>query len=159
MADQSKTEAALAALASALAAAAAAPDAAIPVLMRNEILPTNFPQFAGAGFWLNLLDGNGAVDEKLLGNPDGVSNAYEITHRAALELAIEHADQATRDTLFDAALIADDDALIADRGLGGAVDYAEIETTQRTGLVFDGTPGVKAAEITIALSFVSPRPF
>ena len=155
----SKTEIALAALAAALTAKAGEPNAAIPAPTRNEVLPSNFAQFAGAGFWLNLLDGDGEVEGEVLGDPDGTTEVYEIKHRAALELVIEHASQPTRDAAFDAALIAIDDALIADRTLNGAVHWARIEAQQRTGLVFDGTVGVKAVEITVALSFASARPF
>lgn len=155
----SKTEAALIALHTALLAAAAAPGAAFPPPSRNELLPTAFPQFAGAGFWFNLLDGDGEITTQILGEPDGTLEAYEIIQRAELEVAVEHADRALRDAAFDAAIVALDDMLIADRTLGGMVDRAEIEQVQRTGLVFDGTVGVKAAEITVALSFTSPRPF
>ncbi len=155
----SKTEAALAALAAALTAKAAEPDPAIPAPTRNEVLPSNFAQFGGAGFWFNLLDGDGEIEGEALGDSDGITEVYEITQRAALELAIEHADQPTRDAAFDAALIAIDDALIADRTLNGTVAWARIEQTQRTGLVFDGTVGIKAVEITVALSFASARPF
>ena len=159
MAGPSETEAALTALQAALTTKSQEPGAAFPAPPRNETLPTQFAVFGDVRMFFNLLDGDGEIGDQVLSEPDGVVKVYELIHRAALELAVEHEDQATRDAAFDAAMVAIDDALIADRTLGGSVDRAEIERVQRSGLAFDGSPGVQAAEITIALSFTSARPF
>ena len=151
-----RTEAALIALKAALAAAAAAATPALPAPTRNREIATVLADLAGGGALLNLTDGDGEVTDRLLGEEGDV---YELAHRAAIEIIVENADQEERDATFDAGLEVIAAAVEADGTLGGTVSHAEIEAIARSGFVTDGAPQIKAAVVTVRLTFTSPRPF
>lgn len=165
MASPSKTELALQALVAALTAQANGPGG-IPVPSRNETLPERFaPANSGdVNVFFNVNDGDARVTEIALGNPDEVADVYQLEHRAEVEWVVEAIDSsapslAAKEQAFDDGLTAIDDALKADRSLGGTVDRAEIDEIQRSNLVTDALPNVKAARVLVKLEFVSSRPF
>jgi hypothetical protein len=165
----SRTEEALLALVTVLAAKAAEHPAAITAPSRNEAVAKRFASFNGtSGGFLNVLDGTGGPE-----GPDGNSGeflgadhleeddleAYELVQRPEIEWLVDEADNEKRETAFDAGMIAINDAIRADRTLGGKVSAAFIDRIERSNLVTDGLSSVKACIITVALSFTSPHPF
>lgn len=173
-----RTEAAIQAL---VAALTPDPDAgpddvpALPAPLRNESLVARLVDLApGVAVYVNVWDGDGEVVEEALGadlgetiDDEADAGSYEIEHRAVIELVVTAASDAEREAAFDAAMIAIHEAVrpAVDGSirtyLGGAVDMCRIERVTRagSGLVTDGMPNCKAAEITVLLEFTSPRPF
>ena len=152
----SRTEQALVALHAALAAGFAGDS--LPVPTRNRDVTSALADVTGGGrAFVNLVDGGSAAPpERLSAGPDAL---YDLQHRALVEVIVEHPDDHGRDALFDRILVAIDDALAADRELGGAVSTADVGQIDRTGLVTDGAPGCKAAVVEIDLLLTSERPF
>jgi hypothetical protein len=160
----SKTELAVKALFDALLAQSQLENAALPTPKRNEALPARLFQ-AGVGApqsYLNLWDGEGGPDGEFLG-ADEIEDGYDLLHRPVIEWVVAGGADAARDALFDKGLEQIHDAIKRgnDGVLAGAVDAAAIEQVTRNGkgLVTDGLPNVRAAEVTIVLSFTSSRPF
>ncbi|MDH2326004.1 acyl-CoA transferase [Cereibacter sp. SYSU M97828] len=119
----------------------------IPVLvMRNEALGFDVPA-TGA---LNLRDGDP-------GEPDVTLSPlrYHFEHLAELEVFAEGPDA---DDIFDALKISVGEALLADRTLGGTVDWLETAAPAPEDLPILGADTVKAAVIPIRLFYVTPDP-
>jgi hypothetical protein len=155
------TEAAIQALFAKILAKSQVVSPKIPKPLRNEGLPTEFsPPANGVRQYLNLWDGEHEVDAELLG-ADVLSAGYDLVHKSPLEYAVAGKDQATRDAAFSDGLIAIDDAIKADRTLGGVVSHCAIEQVngQGSGLTTDGLPNIKGAELIIRMEFTSDRPF
>lgn len=160
----SKTETAIAGLVAVLTAAAGD---AFPAPSRNESLLTAAKPFGNLAASFNVWDGAGAVDleRSVLGADDaGVEGGYYLNQRPTLELMFEGGTGADRDAAIDAALLAIDDALKADRTLVGALGdegFAAIEAIERegSGLVTEGMAGAKGVVVTVLLQFSSNRPF
>lgn len=165
----SRTEQAIVALVAALAAKAATPSPAISRPFRNEAVASRFAKFDGStGGFLNVIDGSGGPEGpdgnsgEFLGADqleDAGSDAYELVQRPEIEWLVDEADKDKREAAFDAGLIAINDAIRADRTLGGKVSSVFIDRIERSNLVTDGLSTVKACIITVALSFTSPHPF
>jgi len=164
----SRTEAAIKALVAALAARAELPDAAIPAPLRNEALPARmFDAGAGIETYLNVWDGSGEITDEFLGADLGQGDGYQLAQRPRIEWVVAGGTAADREAKFDAGL-QDIRAAIAPvnsggslRFLAGAVDRSKIENIARagSGLVTDGLPNIKSAEITVLLEFTSSDPF
>lgn len=171
----SRTETVLQALVAALTAKAQEVDSPLVAPLRNESLFARMTEGDDAiARYLNVWDGEGEPTDELLGadadptiDDDADVGRYDIEHRATLEWAVAGGSDAAREAAFDAGLVAIHDAVRpAVSGdtrtyLGGAVGFCTIERIGRSGsgLVTDGLPNVKAAEITVRLEFTSPRPF
>lgn len=170
----SRTEAAVLGLVAALEAKAQLVGAKIPAPTRNEDLLTRLKDdVAGVQTLLNVWDGAGEVSDETLGADlagavidDDAEGAYEIEHRARIEWCVAGGDKDVREAAFDAGLCTIHDAVRPDVSsgapvyLGGAVSFCAIERVERAGnLNTDGMPGVKACDITVVMSFTSPRPF
>lgn len=159
----SATETAILALIAALRAQANLSPAPYPVPTRNNTLPARFtasvPTFSDVTFFFNVNDGNGKVNQETLGVPDVVPDTYEIYQRPEIELAVQGANDVDREAAFDAALIGMNAALAADRTLGGAVNWSEVDETVRSNLVTDALPNTKAIVVYVRLEFLSNMPF
>lgn len=138
------------------------------IATRNQALPARLlqPVAGGLQYYLNVWDGDGTVIDETLGADDpSVTDGYEIEQRPLVEWIVAGGPDADRETAFDNGLIALHDAVKRDVGTGlylaGAVNLAAIEKITRSGkgLVTDGLPNIKAAEITPLLTFTSSRPF
>ena len=158
----SKTGDALEALYAALLAKSQEPSPKIPAPTQNDDLPRRVVETGGAGLrmYLNVWDSAGDEPDELLG-ADIIAEGYEIELPVSIEFAVVGGTREERRAAFEAALEAVDDAVAADRTLGGAVERAALRAPRRTGngLITDGMPNVLAAEITAVLSFTSSRPF
>jgi hypothetical protein len=123
------------------------------------------PSPAGVQFHFNVWDGDGDVQDETLGADDAAIG--RLQHRASRDdrAGRRRRRDADREARFDAGLIAIHNAVKRGRHgpyLGGAVDLAAIEKITRSGgkgLVTDGLPNIKAAEVTVLLTFTSSRPF
>jgi hypothetical protein len=165
----SRTEEALAAFVAALQTKATAAPTVLPAPRRNEAIANRFSALDGAsGGYLNVLDGSGGPEGpdnssgEFLGADqleDAGLDGYELVQRAEVEWLVDEADAAAREAKFDAGLIAINDAMRADRTLGGKVSSVMIDRIERSNLITDGLSTVKACIITVALSFTSPHPF
>jgi hypothetical protein len=157
----SRTGDALEALYSALVAKAAAPSPKIPAPLQNEDLPARLATLGSSAILLNVWDDTQDRDPEELLGADVIVDSYEITHEVPVELIVSNPDRAARRVAFEAALEAIDDAIAADRTLGGTVDSAHMLAPRRngSGLVVDGMPNVLAADIRIRLTFNSSRTF
>ena len=157
----SATGDALEALFTALVAKAAGPGAAIPSPLQNESLPARLIEAPGGlQKYLNIWDSGEDVPDEVLG-ADILADGYELTWPVPVEFVVAGGERAGRRAAFEAGLDAIWEAIAADRTLGGTVSLAEMLTPRRTGsgLITDGLPNVLAAEITVRLSFTSPKSF
>lgn len=127
-------EAALAALATVLAGAVSAE------VIRNATRPEDVP---AAGLVV-LRDGAQQESEATFS-----PLRYHIDHGA--EVVVHAQDEATRSTLL-AALAA---ALIADRTLGGAVEYLDIGVAGLDDADFEGSAGIPGALMPVTLSYTT----
>jgi hypothetical protein len=171
----SQTEKALQALVAALTAKAASEGATIIAPLRNNALPARlFDAGAGLEKYLNVWDGDGeTLNEALGADSAGMLDGYELAQRPLVEWVVAGGTDETREAAFDAGLIDIHDAIkadsegrylagVTDENLAGVVHQAAIEAIARQGgksLVTDGMPNIKAAELTIRLTFMSSRPF
>jgi hypothetical protein len=164
-----RTEESLQALVAAVLAQSLVEDAALPTPKRNEALPARLMQPAAGEpeKYLNIWDGDGAPTDETLGADDASQDdGYQIEHRATIEWVVAGGADADREALFDAGLEQLHAACKRDADTGlyleGVVSMAAIAEIRRSGgkgLVTDGLPNIKAAEITILLTFTSSRPF
>ena len=155
----SATETAILALVAALTAEANLPLPPFPAPSRNETLPERFAEFGAVSVYFTVFDGDGQVHQETLGNPDVVPNTYEIHHRPKIMWAVMGTDNAAREAAFDAGKVGVNNALKADRTLGGAVEWCEIENVQSEELVTDALPNVKGVLLHVRLEFLSSAPF
>jgi len=142
----SMREAAIAALHDALQAAVAEMDP-VPTLLRNETIPQRLPP-AGV---LVLQDGETEEATAMLS-----PLAHAIRHRAELELTAGGADEAARTALLEDILAVIASALVADRTLGGAVEWSEPGAPLIEPLPVEGAAALKAALLPITLWFTAP---
>lgn len=157
----SKTGDALEALFAALTAKAGEPAPKIPPPVQNEALPSRLVEMGdGLQKHLNVWDDSDDEPEEFLG-ADVTADGYEISKEIPIEFLVSGGSRAARRVAFEAGLEAIDDAIAADRTLGGAVDAAHMLAPRRTGsgLVTDGMPNVLAAHIRVRLLFTSSRTF
>jgi hypothetical protein len=157
----SRTGDALEALFDVLSAAAAAPSPKLPVPLQNEDLSSRMQEMgAGLAMYLNIWDDGEAEIEEVLG-ADEIENGIELTREVRVEFIVADGERVARRTAFEAGLEAIDDAIKADRTLGGKVDDARVLTPRRngSGLWVDGLPAVLGAEVVVRLTYLSSRTF
>ena len=90
-----------------------------------------------------------------------LARSWSTQLKVPVELIVAGDTRAARRAAFEAALEAIDDAIAADRSLGGKVDSAHMLAPRRngSGLVIDGMPNILAADIRIRLLYTSSRSF
>lgn len=117
-------------------------------LVRNDGLPTKIPP---AG-WVCLRDGDPGTPEVLL---SPLQFVYE--HAAEVDLVVD-ALPGVRETRFDTLKMALGLALMSDHTLGGVCDYAIGEAPQPVDLVVEGGHPLKAATVSILLTYATSNP-
>jgi hypothetical protein len=116
---------------------------------RNEILPVKIPE---SGLII-LFDGEVTVAETLLS-----PLRYLIQHRAEVQVAVQKATPAARDTALDGILTNIAAALTANPRLNGTVDVAVLEAPQFTDEPVEGAAGLKIASVPVLLEYIAPTP-
>jgi hypothetical protein len=139
----SARESAIAALHAILVSALAARSPA-PLVLRGETIPQRLPP----GGLVVLRDGE-TVEETAILSP----LAWAIEHRAAIEVTVTCATPAARIALLDALLVAIGVAIIADRTLGGAVEWTQPGAPEFQDVEFEGAAAARAALVPVTLSF------
>ncbi|WPB83709.1 hypothetical protein [Sediminicoccus rosea] len=136
-------EAAIAALHSRLATSLAVRNPA-PLVLRGETVPQRIP----AGGLVVVRDGE-AVEETPILSP----LAWQIEHRAEVEVTVAGATPAARTALLDALLVDVAAAVTANRTLSGAVEWAQPGSASFEDVEFEGAAAARAAAIPITLWF------
>jgi hypothetical protein len=116
---------------------------------RGEILPVKIPDNG----LIILFDGEVTVAETLLS-----PLRYLIQHRAEVQVAVQKATSAARDTALDGILTNIAAALTAHPTLGGTVDIAVLEAPQFTDEPIEGAAGLKIASVPVLLEYVANTP-
>jgi hypothetical protein len=137
----SAREAAIAALGSALAARSPAPQ-----VLRGETVP----QRIAVGGLVMIQDGE-TVEETAILSP----LRWQIRHVAEVVVAVPGATPEARAASLDALLVDVAEAIIADRTLNGAVEWAQPESPSFDDLAFDGAASVRAASVPVSLWFTT----
>jgi len=140
----SSREAAIAALHAAVASALAS-RSPTPQVLRGETVP----QRIGAGGLVMIQDGE-TVEETAILSP----LRWQIRHVAAVVVAPGSTPEA-RTAALDALLVDIADAVVADRTLGGAVEWAQPESPSFDNLEFDGAATIRAASVPVSLWFTT----
>jgi hypothetical protein len=115
-----------------------------PLVLRGETIPQRMPP----GGLVMLRDGE-TVEEIAILSP----LAFAIEHRAEIEVAVTGATPAARNALLDALLVDIGAAVLADRTLGGAVEWAQPGSPEFQDVEFEGAAAARAALVPVTLSF------
>ncbi len=115
-----------------------------PVVLRGETVPQRIP----AGGLVVVRDGE-TVEETPILSP----LAWQVEHRAEVEVTVAGATPAVRNTLLDALLVDIAVAITADRTLGGTVEWAEPGSASFEDVEFEGAAAARAAAAPITLWF------
>ncbi len=115
-----------------------------PVVLRSETVPQRIP----AGGLVVVRDGE-AVEETPILSP----LAWQIEHRAEIEITVAGTTPAARNTLLDALLVDIAAAITANRTLGGAVEWAQPGSASFEDVEFEGAAAARAAAIPVTLWF------
>ncbi len=137
----STRETAIAALHSRLVTSLAAGSPA-PLVLRGETIPQRIP----AGGLVVVRDGE-TVEETPILSP----LAWQIEHRAEVEVTVAGATPAARNTLLNALLVDIAAAIVANRTLSGAVEWAQPSSASFEDIEFEGAAAARAAAIPITL--------
>jgi hypothetical protein len=132
--------------------------------LRNSSLPERLEAFGSDGLemFLNVLNGKKSAEDssEFLGAElPGAVAGFDVVWHARVELIVGAPNQEERETAFDLALDAINDALAADRTLGGKVSHARILTPDMTDHAAAGMDNIDGADITVELSFASSKPY
>lgn len=141
----SSREAAIAAL-HALISTALASRSPEPQVLRSETVP----QRIGPGGLVMIQDGE-TVEETAILSP----LRWQIRHVAEIVVAAAGPTPEARTTALDALLVDVAEAIIADRTLGGAVEWTQPESPSFDDLAFDGAASVRAASVPVSLWFTT----
>ncbi|WP_235907811.1 hypothetical protein [Siccirubricoccus phaeus] len=136
-------EAAIAALHSRLQTALATHNPA-PLVLRGETAPQRLPP----GGLVVIRDGE-TVEETAILSP----LAWAIEHRAEVEVTVGGATPAARTILLDALLVDIAVAIIADRTLSGAVEWAQPGAPEFEDVEVEGAAAARAASVPVTLFF------
>ncbi|TCZ63616.1 hypothetical protein [Roseicella aquatilis] len=136
-------EVAIAALHSRLVTSLAARSPA-PLVLRSETVPQRIPP----GGLVVVRDGE-TVEETPILSP----LAWQIEHRAEVEITVAGATPAARDTLLDALLVDIAAAIALNRTLGSAVEWAQPGSASFEDVEFEGAAAARAAAIPVTLWF------
>ncbi len=139
----STRETAIAALTSRLTTSLAVRNPA-PVVLRGDTIPQRIP----AGGLVVVRDGE-AVEETPILSP----LAWQIEHRAEVEVAVAGATPTARNTLLDALLVDIAAAIVANRTLGDAVEWAQPGSAAFEDVEFEGAAAARAASVPVTLFF------
>lgn len=139
----SMRETAIAALHGLLAAVLATRNPA-PLVLRGETVPQRIP----AGGLVVVRDGE-TVEETPILSP----LAWQIEHRAEVEISVAGATLVARNTLLDALLMDIAAAITANRTLGGAVEWAQPGSASFEDVEFEGGAAARAASVPVTLFF------
>jgi hypothetical protein len=139
----SARETAIAALHSRLVTSLAARNPA-PVVLRGETIPQRIP----AGGLVVIRDGE-TVEETPILSP----LAWQIEHRAEVEVSVSGATPAARNSLLDTLLVDIAAAITANRSLGGAVEWAQPGSASFEDVDFEGAAAARAAAVPVTLWF------
>jgi hypothetical protein len=139
----STRETAITALHSRLVASLAARNPA-PVVLRGETIPQRLPP----GGLVVVRDGE-TVEETPILSP----LAWQIEHRAEVEITVAGATPAARNTLLDALVMDIAAGITANRTLGGAVEWAQPGSASFEDVTFEGAAAARAATIPVTLWF------
>lgn len=115
-----------------------------PVVLRGETVPQRIP----AGGLVVVRDGE-TVEETPILSP----LAWQVEHRAEVEVTVAGATPAARNTLLDALLVDIAAAIVAHRTLGGAAEWAQPGSASFEDVEFEGAAAVRAAAAPITLWF------
>jgi hypothetical protein len=115
-----------------------------PLVLRGETIPQRMPP----GGLVLVRDGE-TVEETAILSP----LAFAIEHRAEIEVAVTGATPAARNALLDALLVDIGAAVLADRTLGGAVEWAQPGSPEFQDVEFEGAAAARAALVPVTLSF------
>jgi len=137
----SARETAIAALHSRLVTSLAVRNPA-PIVLRGETIPQRIP----AGGLVMVRDGE-TVEETPILSP----LAWQIEHRAEVEITVAGVTPAARNTLLDALLVEIAAAIAGSRTLGGAVEWAQPGSAAFEDVEFEGAAAARAAAIPITL--------
>lgn len=136
-------ETAVAALHSRLVASLAARNPA-PLVLRGETIPQRIP----VGGLVVVRDGE-TVEETAILSP----LAWQVEHRAEVEITVAGATPAARNALLDALLVGIAAVITANPTLGGAVEWAQPGSATFEDVEFEGAAAARAAAIPITLWF------
>ena len=136
-------ETAIAALHSRLVTALAGRNPA-PLVLRGETIPQRIPP----GGMVVVRDGE-TVEETPILSP----LAWQIEHRAEVEITVGGATPAARNALLDALLVDIATAITVNRTLGGAVEWAQPGSASFEDVEFEGAAAARAAAIPVTLWF------
>ena len=118
-------------------------------VLRGAILPERI----ATGGLLILRDGDPGTREVTLSPLQ-----YHYEHRAEIEVIVQGKTPANRDAAFDILLVNLATAITADRSLGGLCDWVEAEAPQPVDLPVDGAEALKAAIVSIILTYSTADP-
>jgi hypothetical protein len=141
----STREAAIAALHAAISTALAARSPE-PQVLRGETVP----QRIAAGGLVMIQDGE-TVEETAILSP----LRWQVRHVAEVVVAVPGPTPEARAAALDALLVDIADAIVANRTLGGAVEWAQPESPSFDDLAFDGAASVRAASVPVSLWFTT----
>ena len=83
---------------------------------------------------------------------------YIYRHMVEIEVLVQEADQATRDTVLDALIQQIGNAIELAGTLNGVVDNIQPTAPEFVNEIIDGAPTVKAAVIGVILEYVTSNP-
>ncbi len=115
-----------------------------PLVLRGETIPQRIP----AGGLVVVRDGE-TVEETPILSP----LAWQVEHRAEVEVTVAGATPAARNTLLDALLLDIGAAIAANRILGGAVEWAQPGSAALEDVEFEGAAAARAAAVPVTLWF------
>jgi hypothetical protein len=141
----SSREAAIAALQLAISTALAS-RSPTPQVLRGETVP----QRIAVGGLVMVQDGE-TVEEAAILSP----LRWQIRHVAAVVVATAGPTPEHRAAALDALLVDVAEAVVADRTLGGAVEWTQPESPSFDDLEFDGAATIRAASVPVSLWFTT----
>jgi hypothetical protein len=141
----STREAAIAALYTTLSTALASRSPA-PQVVRNETVPQRLPP----GGLVVVQDGETAEETPILS-----PLRWQVQHVAEVVVAAPGSTPGERAQLLDALLVDIADAIVADRTLGGVVEWAQPQSPSFDDLDFEGAASVRAASVPVELWFTT----
>ena len=115
-----------------------------PVVLRGETVPQRIP----AGGLVVVRDGQ-TVEETPILSP----LAWQIEHRAEVEITVAGETPAARKTLLNALLVDVAAAITTNRTLSGAVEWAQPGSASFEDVEFEGAAAARAAAIPLTLWF------
>lgn len=141
----SSREAAVAALHAAISTALASRSPA-PQVLRGETVP----QRIAPGGLVMIQDGE-TVEETAILSP----LRWQVRHVAEIVVVVPGATPEARAASLDALLVDVAAAVVADRTLNGAVEWAQPESPSFDDLEFEGAASVRAASVPVSLWFTT----